>query len=69
MEQDTKQILGRAILRSQEMMKRGYNLDPGQQVSTEDGSGADPDLEEGVVMTETIENREKRLPTPVRSSN
>ena len=51
------------------MMTGGFDPDLGQQVSIKDGLGADLSLEEGVVMTEVIKNREKRLPMSVRSSN
>ena len=69
MEQDTEQNHGHSILGSHEMMTGGSEPDPDQQVHTEGGSGADLDLGEGVVMTGTIENREKRLPMHVKSSN
>ena len=69
MEQDTEQDLGPSLLESHVMMTGGFDPDLGQQVSIQDGSGADLSLEEGVFMTEAVENKEKRLPTSVRSSN
>ena len=69
MEQDTEQDLGPSLLKSHVMMTGGFDPDIGPQVSIEDGSRADLNLEEGVVMTEVVKNREKRLPMSVRSSN
>ena len=51
------------------MMTEGSEPVQGQQVPTEIGSETDPVLEEGVVMTGTIGNREKRLPMHLKSFN
>ena len=69
MELDTEHEHGPSILWSHKLMTGGSKPDPDQQVSTKDSSGADPDLEEGVVRAGTMENREKRLPTHMRSFN
>ena len=47
----------------------GSDPDRGLQVSTEDASGVDLSLEEGVVMTKVVASRERRPPMSVRSFN
>ena len=69
MEEDIEQDLGPSLLVSHMRMRGGLVPDPGQRVSIKDGSDADQNLEEGVIMTEVVKNREKRLPTSARSSN
>ena len=68
MELDTEHDHGPSILGSHEMMTKGSKPDPDQQVHIEISSGGNPVLGEGVVMTGTIGNREKRLPMHVKSS-
>ena len=65
----TEPNYGTPTIGSHEIITEGSELDLGQQVHTEIGSGIGPVLGEGVVMTGTIGNREKRLPMHVKSSN
>ena len=58
-----------ATVQSHVMKTRGFDLDPGLQVSIEDGLGVNHSLVEGVDMTKVVVSREKRPPMSVRSSN
>ena len=69
MELDTEHNHGPSILGSHEMITEGSEPDPDQQVHIKIGSAVDPDLGEGVIMTGTTKNREKKLPMHVKSSN
>ena len=79
MQQNKEQDLDPSLLESQgshhESSKshitetRGFDLDPGLQVSIEDGLGVNHSLEGGVDMTKVVVSREKRPHMSVRSSN